>query len=118
MELIIHKEGSSDPVKLMSVRVTEDYSGIVWEIETFDPSDLYELREGKRVLKPFDDFPVINAVPISRMTFGKVPEGFRQFFPSDGQIPTLREGHEYEVFVTAGAHRGRTKFVYNLNVKP
>jgi hypothetical protein len=35
----------------MSVRVTEDYSDIVWEIKTFDPSDLYEMRGGKKVLK-------------------------------------------------------------------
>jgi hypothetical protein len=73
--------------------------------------------EGKQVPKSPADFSAIKLVSISRMTFGKVPEGFRQFFPSNGQIATLREGHEYEVFVAAGAHRGRTKFVYKDNVK-
>jgi hypothetical protein len=63
VELVIYKENSSDPVELMWVRVTEDYSGIVWEIGTFDRSDLYEMREGKQVPKFLPTFLQLSLCP-------------------------------------------------------
>lgn len=116
VELMIHEKDSQDPVDVILVQVTDSYSGTVWQIATFDRSENYEVREGKQVLRTTADLPGVKSVPISRVMLGNLPEGFRQVIPLDQQIPRFEEGHEYEVFVTGGAHRGRAKFLYRPTV--
>jgi len=44
------------------------------------------------------------------LMFGRVLEGFIQFCPIQGELPVLEKDRSYEIFVSAGAYRGRREF--------
>jgi hypothetical protein len=48
---------------------------------------------------------VDGGLPASHVTYGEVPEGFAQYFPSHGFPAKLRAGEEYEVRCGNGSRR-------------
>src|SRR5689334_9163699 len=52
------------------------------------------------------------AIPLSTIVYGLVPEGFRQFTPSDGAPPELRAGESYVVNVVGNGF-GRLEFTFS-----
>jgi len=113
LEFKLHEKGTQDALKIVTFLIVDTYSGqCVWELSTVDRSTLYETKEGKSVLKSFEDLPKINATVLSRVKFGDVPSGFKQFRPRQDQAPMLERGKKYEVRAFNGAHRGRVEFIY------
>ncbi|MDC4224988.1 MAG: hypothetical protein MPW15_12370 [Candidatus Manganitrophus sp.] len=102
----------SGKVYLSDLTIKEAESGlIVWQIRTFDPSLIFEERDGRRMPKnPRDiDFSKLKTVPIRQITFGVVPEGFNQYYPPNNEKPTLRS--EVKYFISAGGGTGgKTEF--------
>jgi hypothetical protein len=43
------------------------------------------------------------------LTYGVVPPGFRQFYPPDGNPPTLSAGTPYVVFAGSPIYEGRIR---------
>ena len=84
---------------------------LVWRIRTFDPSVIYEEREGRRIPKnPREiDFDAIKTVRVRQITFGVVPEGFGQYYPINNEKPTLKSGVKY-LINAGGGTAGLTEF--------
>lgn len=99
-------------VRLSDLTVKETETDLpVWKIRTFDPSVIFEEREGRRVPKnPREiDNNEIKTVRISKITFGVVPEGFSQYYPPNNEKPTLRSGVKY-LINAGGGTAGLTEF--------
>lgn len=113
LEFKLHEKGAQDVLEIVTFLIVDPYSGqCVWELSTFDSSTFDETKEGKSVLKSFDDLPKVSAALLSRVKFGEVPSGFKQLRPREDQAPTLERGKRYEVRALNGAHRGRAEFIY------
>lgn len=99
-------------VHLADLTIKEAESGlIVWQIRTFDPSLIFEERDGRRMpKKPRDiDYSKLKTVPIRQVTFGVVPEGFNQYDPPNNDKPTLRSEVKY-LISAGGGTGGKTEF--------
>lgn len=109
--------GTKKSAWLTDVTVYEaDTKKIVWEISTEDPS-LYFIfvdgtPEGKRIRKKLSEMPPhheIKSFQMSQLTFGAVPDGFKQYVPSDNRKPVLTPNVEY-ILGAGGATAGRLLF--------
>lgn len=50
--------------------------------------------------------------PVARITYGMVPEEFKQTQPVNGPAPALRDGEKYRVYAGIGFTVGVTEFRY------
>lgn len=106
---------SKETVPLTDVRLYEaETKRLVWEISTFDPSIDFIFvdgtPEGKRIPRKVSGTPrEVKFVPMSQLTFGTVPDGFKQYVPSDNTKPVLRPNVEY-ILGAGGATGGRLLF--------
>jgi len=54
---------------------------------------------------------------IGAVTYGKVPEGYTQIYPEEGEAPTIREGQHYYVRVVTSDANGADGYFMILNGK-
>jgi hypothetical protein len=111
IEFVLHHEGSEDPVDVIGIQVLDLVSGrIVWELGTVDLSGGDGRQGSGRVLKEPPHRSKLHTRTLSRLVFGRVPEGLIQYCPKPGEAPILDKDGKYEIFVYGGAHRGRREF--------
>jgi hypothetical protein len=75
-------------------------------IEDLPPSD----PRHQRALQEQDAFVHAVLVPLSEVTYGEVPHGFRQARPRGAAAPPLIPGRRYGLLVAGGSDSGRLVF--------
>lgn len=106
---------SKKTVSLTDVRVYEAKTKrLVWEISTFDPSIDFIFvdgtPEGRRIPKKVSGTtPEVKFVQISQLTFGAIPDGYKQYVPADNKKPVLSHNVDY-ILSAGGATGGRILF--------
>lgn len=120
LEFAFHTGILKKPVALIDIRITSNTGTLIWDLATYDrsqvtsyPSLVHEKQGDQFILKEREDIPELNAQIVSRLIFGKVPEGFTQYYPRQDQVPILGKNQTYEIFVTGVGHRGRAQFAVN-----
>ena len=113
---IVHENDAPDPTPLSRFGVVSHYSGARWEVATYEESSLYRMQDGKKLLKPLDELPEINALAVGAIRFGEVPSGFFIQGSSGNHLVALEEGRVYEAYANRGAHRGHISFTIEHGV--
>ena len=116
------KNDPSEVIEVHTVAVKDiTAERIIWELNTFDDSEFYEEKNGRLLLneKLIEEkgYPKITTSPLSSLKFGEIPLGFKQYFPRAGEIPRVKDGHNYIVSAYNGAHRGHAEFRVEKNRK-
>lgn len=82
---------------------------LVWEIWSYDPALIFEKKGSltvlrKHSLEEWEDIEkgIKKSVELSEVTFGAIPEGFKQFYPKNSEKPVLKRTVRY-VITTGGS---------------
>lgn len=114
----VYPDKPSRPVKLFMIGIRESLTGkIIWGMIAAEPSQFFETRDSQVFPKGAKEIPskAVNVIQISDLTFGNVPNGFKQYYPLDNASPVLASDIKYTIYVDGGQGSGLLTFTVSNN---